>query len=289
MSLVFFSLLDFLNCIIDNHKRRFVTPAEEDRISQLPDNLTNLILERLPIQDAVRTSILSTNWRYKWTTIGSLVLDKNFSEKFARNGAFGLNGFIRTVNQLFNYLKGPILKVYLYIPNMFLDSFQEVDQWIFSVSKGHLFVAENISNLLPNKANSLKILKIVNINFGDMDQLQGALCMLRNSPNLEQLHMMNSQMSQHLRFDVTPALRYLEASNCLGQTLIQLKTIEITRVDGSRPVLLFIKLLLAHSHTLEKLSIQPNVTDVHQRLNIAKHVMQFPRASSKAELLYLNP
>ncbi|XP_071718604.1 F-box/FBD/LRR-repeat protein At1g13570-like [Rutidosis leptorrhynchoides] len=148
-------------------------------------------------------------------------------------------------------------------------------------------ISKNLSRWLPNKANSLKILRIVNINFGDLDQLQGALRMLRNSPDIEQLHLMNLLTTRHMHFDVTPASSYLEASNCLGQTLNQLKTIEITRVDGSRPVLLFIKLLLAHSPTLEKMSIQPNVTDVHERLN-SKHVMQFPRASSKAELLYLN-
>ncbi|XVF43353.1 hypothetical protein PTKIN_Ptkin02bG0033600 [Pterospermum kingtungense] len=46
-----------------------------DIISNLPDNITERILARLPIQDAVRTSVLSRNWRYKWTTLPDLVFD----------------------------------------------------------------------------------------------------------------------------------------------------------------------------------------------------------------------
>ncbi|XP_071718551.1 uncharacterized protein [Rutidosis leptorrhynchoides] len=65
----------------------------------------------------------------------SLVLDKHVSEKFPKNEAFGHNGFITISNQIFNFLKGPILKLCLYIPNMALDSFQEVDQWILSLSR----------------------------------------------------------------------------------------------------------------------------------------------------------
>ncbi|KAI3683207.1 hypothetical protein L1987_83707 [Smallanthus sonchifolius] len=41
----------------------FVTCAHEDRISNLPEQLIVSILEKLPVQDAVRTSILSKNWR----------------------------------------------------------------------------------------------------------------------------------------------------------------------------------------------------------------------------------
>ncbi|MFS7949310.1 putative F-box domain, leucine-rich repeat domain superfamily, F-box-like domain superfamily [Helianthus anomalus] len=46
----------------------------------MPDNVVTNILDRLPLQDAVRTSILSRNWRFKWTTISQIVFDKNFFE-----------------------------------------------------------------------------------------------------------------------------------------------------------------------------------------------------------------
>lgn len=49
-----------------------------DRISNLPENATQKILECLPLRDAVRTSILSRHWRNKWTSIPQLLLDENF-------------------------------------------------------------------------------------------------------------------------------------------------------------------------------------------------------------------
>ncbi|XP_039171237.1 F-box/FBD/LRR-repeat protein At1g13570 [Eucalyptus grandis] len=48
---------------------------EVDRISQLPGHITEKILSCLPIKDAVRTSILSTKWRYKWSSVPQLVFD----------------------------------------------------------------------------------------------------------------------------------------------------------------------------------------------------------------------
>ncbi|KAL4561331.1 hypothetical protein LXL04_033495 [Taraxacum kok-saghyz] len=74
--------------------------AQEDRISNLPEHLIDSILERLPFEDAVKTSIISQNWRYKWTTMKVLVLDEHFSNKYAKNGAFGRNGFIRVITRI---------------------------------------------------------------------------------------------------------------------------------------------------------------------------------------------
>nr|KAJ0226490.1 hypothetical protein LSAT_V11C100032770 [Lactuca sativa] len=45
------------------------------------------------------------------------------------------NGFIRIINQVLFLHKGPILKFRLHIPNISLDSFQEVDQWTVLLSR----------------------------------------------------------------------------------------------------------------------------------------------------------
>ncbi|XP_021717897.1 putative F-box/FBD/LRR-repeat protein At4g13965 [Chenopodium quinoa] len=47
---------------------------EVDRISNLPLDLTHKILEFLPLQEAVKTSVLSQNWRFKWTSIPQLII-----------------------------------------------------------------------------------------------------------------------------------------------------------------------------------------------------------------------
>nr|GEU43809.1 putative exostosin-like protein [Tanacetum cinerariifolium] len=54
-----------------------------------------------------------------------------------------------------------------------------------------LLIAEKIPKLLPRPVNSLKSLNFIRFNFGDSDQLQGALCLLRNSPNLKKLRIIN--------------------------------------------------------------------------------------------------
>lgn len=42
------------------------TELELDRISNLPNDVTEKILSRLPLREAVRTIVLSSKWRYKW-------------------------------------------------------------------------------------------------------------------------------------------------------------------------------------------------------------------------------
>ncbi|CAK9143000.1 unnamed protein product [Ilex paraguariensis] len=46
-----------------------------DRISDLPWDILDNILGHLPIKDAVRTSILSRKWRYKWVDLSKVVVD----------------------------------------------------------------------------------------------------------------------------------------------------------------------------------------------------------------------
>ncbi|KAL7616850.1 hypothetical protein Lser_V15G03039 [Lactuca serriola] len=421
----------------ENYRAGLVTCAKEDRISNLPEHLIDSILERVPLEEAVRTSILSKNWRYRWTTMRALVFDQHFSKKFAKNGAFGRNGFIRVINQVLFLHKGPFLKFHLHIPDISLDSFQDIDQWMSFLSRNgvmeliltnfnrryelpsYLFScleltklklqncffkpppkfegflnledlylrnvdfgaslcgpqislpqlkklsmysctnvsnfnikatriwslavftcpgvmllqllhspcisrfairdfvqgermnlewvlrnlpviealyidgsslkflsAENIPKWLPHPVNSLKHLRLRNFEVGDLDQLHGALCLLRNSPNLKSSVI---QLYMEPQVDVGLASNHLDTPNCLDYTLKQLQTVEIISLEGSGPELLFIKLLLAHSPSLESLTNRPSRdSDVQKRFDIAKDVMQFPRASTNAKMFYLD-
>ncbi|PWA98405.1 F-box domain, FBD domain, Leucine-rich repeat domain, L domain-like protein [Artemisia annua] len=56
-----------------------------DFISNMPDPILQFILQRLPrIEEAVRTSILSTRWRYLWTSIPSVDIDVRATKKFRK-------------------------------------------------------------------------------------------------------------------------------------------------------------------------------------------------------------
>ncbi|CAJ2635379.1 unnamed protein product [Trifolium pratense] len=59
-------------------KNSTLIDAEPDRISCLPGHVTDQILSFLPIEEAVRTSVLSSKWRNKWYTIPNLVFDPNY-------------------------------------------------------------------------------------------------------------------------------------------------------------------------------------------------------------------
>nr|XP_017245478.1 PREDICTED: F-box/FBD/LRR-repeat protein At1g13570-like [Daucus carota subsp. sativus] len=63
--------------------------VKRDIISELPQNVLEIILCFLPIQDAVRTSFLSRAWRYRWTTIPHLIFNLESTdrvmEKYSQN------------------------------------------------------------------------------------------------------------------------------------------------------------------------------------------------------------
>lgn len=81
---------------------------------------------------------------------------------------------------------------------------------------------------------------------------------------------------------------YLDSPHCMPK-LFKLQNVELTSVQGSRPEMLFIKLLLDHSPRLENMIIRPRATTAaEKRLDIAKDIMMFPRASKKAKVVYLD-
>ncbi|XP_062106398.1 F-box/FBD/LRR-repeat protein At1g13570-like [Humulus lupulus] len=46
-----------------------------DRLSNLPWDVLDSILLRIPLKEAVRTSVLSTKWRLKWTSLSQYLID----------------------------------------------------------------------------------------------------------------------------------------------------------------------------------------------------------------------
>lgn len=86
---------------------------QEDFISNMPDDVINNILERMPIQEAVRTGILSKESRYKWTMLTQLVFDNNFYKFLQVTRSYSHYGGI--ISRLLLHLKGPLTKFVLWI------------------------------------------------------------------------------------------------------------------------------------------------------------------------------
>ncbi|XP_059315423.1 F-box/FBD/LRR-repeat protein At1g13570-like [Lycium ferocissimum] len=94
-----------------------------DIVSNLPGDIIDAILVRLPLRDVVRTSILSKKWRYKWCKLPELALDLITMES-------------RTdiVDHLLTLHSGPITKFTLYfIPYMIPGS--TIDNLIYFLSR----------------------------------------------------------------------------------------------------------------------------------------------------------
>ncbi|KAD5802680.1 hypothetical protein E3N88_14040 [Mikania micrantha] len=314
-----------LNLMADNHKRRLLTTADDDIITNISEHLIDLILERLPIKDAVKTSILSKRWRYRWTTMRTIVLHAKFSKKISKIGAYHRNGqplefqgflnledmFLTRIdfggNSGGNVINLPQLeKLTLHscfnVYNFNIKAGKLHKLWVVRCPDAMLLrllhsehldavrflAAEKFPKWLPQTVKCLKQLEFQSFSFCDLDQLEGGLCMLRNSPNLEVLRVTNMEMGLEAEVELTSG--YLEQPDCLKQTLFMLHTVEMTYLEGSRPELMFMKLLLDHSPHLENMIIRPRATaDAQKMLNIAKDVMLLPRASAKAKMVYLDP
>ncbi|KAM0047817.1 putative F-box domain, FBD domain, leucine-rich repeat domain superfamily [Helianthus debilis subsp. tardiflorus] len=126
--------------------------APQDFISNMPDIVINNILDRLPFQDAVRTSVLSRNWRFKWTMLSQLVLDVDFfdsieteeeEEEEEEEDDVDESNKEGIVSKLLLQLRGPITKFELDIEH--LSDAEDISNWILLLSRKGLtdFTLEN--------------------------------------------------------------------------------------------------------------------------------------------------
>ncbi|PIA52468.1 hypothetical protein AQUCO_01000385v1 [Aquilegia coerulea] len=88
-------------------KKRMYADRTKDFISELPQDIVECILLRLPIKETVRTSILSQKWRYKWTTLREIVFTEQ--SMVLANGKPTTNNFANIYHVLINHT-GPIKK-----------------------------------------------------------------------------------------------------------------------------------------------------------------------------------
>nr|XP_009770920.1 PREDICTED: F-box/FBD/LRR-repeat protein At1g13570-like isoform X2 [Nicotiana sylvestris]XP_009770921.1 PREDICTED: F-box/FBD/LRR-repeat protein At1g13570-like isoform X2 [Nicotiana sylvestris] len=102
-----------------------------DTISNLQCNVLEEILGCLPLKDAVKTSVLSKGWRYKWVTRQKL----DFSDEFFRSFAHDQDAKT-IIYQVLLLHKGQILKFKLGGPN--LRNWPDIDHWILFLSKKNI-------------------------------------------------------------------------------------------------------------------------------------------------------
>ncbi|XP_044490564.1 F-box/FBD/LRR-repeat protein At1g13570-like isoform X2 [Mangifera indica] len=108
---------------------------QQDFISDLPHSIIESILTRLPIRDALRTSILSSKWRYRWATISQLVFDEN-CVAFSNERSLFENSLVKFITGALFLHQGPIHKFQLSTTQ--LQWCPDIDQWILFLSRNDI-------------------------------------------------------------------------------------------------------------------------------------------------------
>ncbi|XP_010273606.1 PREDICTED: F-box/FBD/LRR-repeat protein At1g13570-like [Nelumbo nucifera] len=117
----------------------------QDVLSNLPDAIIQHILVHMPIRDAVRTSILSRGWRYKWATIPTLEFDYRCipTSSSKEDPLVKMEKFVNFVARALLLHTGPIDRFKI-SHSCQLRSCSDIDQWIVFLSRNGIkeFVLE---------------------------------------------------------------------------------------------------------------------------------------------------
>lgn len=105
--------------------------SSRDFISDLPISIIESILALLPIRDAIRTSILSSKWRYRWANLPQLILDDRCVD--IKDKALVERDLIRFIDRVLLLHDGQIHKFKL--STSYLQSCPDIDQWILYLSR----------------------------------------------------------------------------------------------------------------------------------------------------------
>ncbi|XP_060184795.1 F-box/FBD/LRR-repeat protein At1g13570-like [Lycium barbarum] len=115
--------------------RKHCRSLPPDFLSNLPNNVIDVILMRLPCEEAVRTSILSKKWRYHWCRITELTIDTSLWET-KKDKLYPTVKFTKIIYQLLTLHEGPITKFTLDIAS--LKSCPKIDNFIYFLSRNDI-------------------------------------------------------------------------------------------------------------------------------------------------------
>ncbi|XP_055809504.1 F-box/FBD/LRR-repeat protein At1g13570-like [Solanum dulcamara] len=147
--------------------------------------------------------------------------------------------------------------------------------------------AEVIPARLPSDLKCLKRLDISWFTLGEFFELSLALCLIRSSPNLEEIEIKVCFINDEDYVEPVPrdALDEIPASFS-DMTFNHLRTVKFYDVIGAEVEMQLIKVLLAKSSALVKMVIEPHIMDARKSLEVLAEIAKFQRASSKAEVVY---
>ncbi|GJX12712.1 F-box/FBD/LRR-repeat protein-like protein [Tanacetum coccineum] len=228
--------------------------ASEDVFDRLPDNVMTNILDCLPIQEAVRTGILSKNWRLKWTMLTQLVFDEDFLEYLEEKGERKYYG--RIISRLLINLKGAITKFDLLIPyesNDYAVDVQDINNWVIFRGFPNLFNLDlykvtfdsHTAGGFLSRCPLVEILKLWDVDNMTMTTTFNILKLIRYFPRL-----------QELSLDFSNCKLLADAEKRVPTTIPCLKSLNLHGIDFSSDIMVSCVIeLICGSPNLETLRI----------------------------------
>ncbi|CAK9157354.1 unnamed protein product [Ilex paraguariensis] len=162
-----------------------------DMISDLPLSIIETILTKLSIGDAVRTSILSSKWRYRWATLTQLVFDDK-CVSLSNDSANAENNLVKFVTRFLFLHDGPIHQFAL--STSFSHSSPDIDQWLLFLSR--------------------KDIKELILELGEGEWFRAPSCLF-SCRKLTRLELVRCELDPPLSFKGFLCLRYLNLQQVL--------------------------------------------------------------------------
>ncbi|XP_049405441.1 F-box/FBD/LRR-repeat protein At1g13570-like [Solanum stenotomum] len=261
------------------------------------DKLTSLELIEVKISSALLGSLIS-----HCPLLEHLVLQHDAITDHIEISSPKLRSFIFTGSIKFLHLKNaPLLSKVSYEPTEFrvkaehdvckiFESIPALENlcWINDcVQDVRVGPAEVIPTRLPYALHCLKRLYISGITLGEFFDVSFALCLIRSSPNLEEIEIEMYVVSDEDYFVHVPreAVDEIHASFS-DMTFNHLRTIKLSNVAGAGAEMQLIKVLLAKSPALVKMVIDPYRMKAEKSLKVLAEITNFQRVSSKAQVGY---
>ncbi|KAI3516805.1 hypothetical protein L1887_15849 [Cichorium endivia] len=181
---------DVLNCLIRGRIGKMYTELE-DYISDQPQSIIEIILTKLPLKDAVRTSILSSKWRYKWATLTHLEFDDKCVSGTHDRSLAEVN-LVKFISRFLFLHDGPINRFSL--STSYLQSSPDVDQWLLFLSR--------------------KDVKELILELGEGEWFRAPSCLFSNK-KLVRLELVRCELDLPLSFKGFPNLKHLNLQQVL--------------------------------------------------------------------------
>ena len=106
----------------------------QDLISKFPDEVLSLIVSRLPLQEAVRTSIFSKRWRHVWTLVLKLEFDAvNLGRRasgFCNLIHHNQDKFVELVNQVLQLHQSRTIESFKLHCQLGPEHSSQIDKWL---------------------------------------------------------------------------------------------------------------------------------------------------------------